>query len=274
MIMEVSKMKKMNTLKKIFIITISVVMTLVFSIYGNLSLFQKTNSNSLSASAESSLEELADEVTAILNEFRVENGLNPLETIPLLQENAMTRAQELTVKFSHDRPDGSSCFTAIDKSLKSVSTTWGENVAYGQKTPEEVMDTWENSEAHRSNMLDSKFTHVGIGVYCQNGVYYWVQLFLSSGSSFDGEYVAGDSTNTSVGTYKGNANLAAGTGDVNSDGKINSIDAVMVLKYYAAILVGNSYTINTSKADVNTDGTVNAIDAVDILCYYAKSLIS
>jgi uncharacterized protein YkwD len=55
----------------------------------------------------------------------------------------------------------------------------GENIAAGQKTAEEVMDGWMNSEGHRANILNPDFTHIGIG-YVQGGDYgtYWTQLFI------------------------------------------------------------------------------------------------
>lgn len=51
------------------------------------------------------------------------------------------------------------------------------------------------------------------------------------------------------------------TGDVNGDGKVTSNDALTVLNYS----VGNSDTINKTKADINKDGTINSADALEIL---------
>ena len=53
-----------------------------------------------------------------------------------------------------------------------------ENIAWGQKTPEEVVTGWMNSSGHRANILSSKFTFIGVGVYrSSSGRLYWVQLF-------------------------------------------------------------------------------------------------
>ena len=56
----------------------------------------------------------------------------------------------------------------------------GENIAWGQKTPEEVMKGWMNSEGHRANILNKNYTSIGVGYY-QNagGVNYWTQIFTS-----------------------------------------------------------------------------------------------
>lgn len=56
----------------------------------------------------------------------------------------------------------------------------GENIAYGQKSPEEVMEAWMNSPGHRANILNEKFTTIGVGYYkSANGINYWSQLFTS-----------------------------------------------------------------------------------------------
>ena len=56
----------------------------------------------------------------------------------------------------------------------------GENIAYGQRTPEEVMNAWMNSQGHRENILNSRYTSIGVGCYqSSNGTLYWTQLFIS-----------------------------------------------------------------------------------------------
>lgn len=51
-----------------------------------------------------------------------------------------------------------------------------ENIAYGQMSSKEALNTWMNSAGHRKNILGD-FRDIGIGVYKSNGVYYWVQEF-------------------------------------------------------------------------------------------------
>ena len=58
---------------------------------------------------------------------------------------------------------------------------------------------------------------------------------------------------------------------MNSDGKIDSKDAVLVLKSYAESLVNSNATVNLA-GDVNKDGKVDSKDAVIILKYYAATL--
>ncbi|HVI40280.1 MAG TPA: CAP domain-containing protein [Anaerovoracaceae bacterium] len=55
-------------------------------------------------------------------------------------------------------------------------TSAGENIAKGQRTPDEVMNGWMNSEGHRANILNSSYTDIGVGYVTDNsGAGYWVQ---------------------------------------------------------------------------------------------------
>ena len=58
-------------------------------------------------------------------------------------------------------------------------TRAGENIAYGQSTPEAVVQSWMSSSGHRANILSSSFTTIGIGCTVVNGTAYWAQLFTA-----------------------------------------------------------------------------------------------
>lgn len=81
-------------------------------------------------------------------------------------------------RFSHTRPSGASCFTALTEAGVSY-TRAGENIAYGQSTPEAVVQSWMSSSGHRANILSSSFTTIGIGCTVVNGTAYWAQLFTA-----------------------------------------------------------------------------------------------
>jgi len=123
-----------------------------------------------------SLSSYASEVLRLVNVERAKAGLPALTTNSTLTAAANKRAQEIKQTFSHTRPNGTSCFTVLGEYGVSYRTA-GENIAYGQKTPQEVVNGWMNSPGHRANILKSSFGKVGIGVYQSGGVYYWTQLF-------------------------------------------------------------------------------------------------
>jgi len=80
--------------------------------------------------------------------------------------------------FSHTRPNGSSFSTALKEQGASYSTA-GENIAWGQKTPQEVVTGWMNSSGHRANILGANYTKIGCGFYQgSDGTCYWSQLFM------------------------------------------------------------------------------------------------
>lgn len=131
------------------------------------------------AAAEAAALENAEQVVKLVNEERAKAGLSPLTLQSNMTAAANIRAKELEQQFSHTRPDGSSCFTALNE--QGISNRFmGENIAYGQTTPSWVMNSWMNSSGHRANILNSHYTNIGVGCYQnENNGKYWVQLFTS-----------------------------------------------------------------------------------------------
>ena len=120
-----------------------------------------------------SASEIKTEVFNLINAERQKAGLSPVAYYYAGQSAADTRANEITEYFSHTRPDGTSCFTALDEANIDYWSA-GENIAMGQQTAKEVMEDWMNSPGHKANILDSNYTHVIVG-YKDNA---WVQLFI------------------------------------------------------------------------------------------------
>ena len=119
----------------------------------------------------------AEQVVKLVNQERIKAGLNEVTLDKTIENAALIRAKEITQSFSHTRPNGSNFSTV----LKEQGITYkgaGENIAWGQKSPEEVMKAWMNSQGHRANILNPNFTKIGVGHY-QNtkGTDYWAQLF-------------------------------------------------------------------------------------------------
>ena len=117
------------------------------------------------------------QVVNLVNQERAKAGLSPVTADTSIQTAAQVRAKEIEKSFSHTRPDGSSFSTALTQQGVTYRGS-GENIAWGQKTPEQVMNGWMNSDGHRANILNKNFTKIGVG-YHQNasGTNYWTQLF-------------------------------------------------------------------------------------------------
>ena len=118
----------------------------------------------------------ANAVLNLVNKYRKQNGLASVKLDSALSGAASTRAKEIVSSFSHTRPNGSSCFTVLSENGISYNGA-GENIAYGQSSPDEVMTAWMNSAGHRANILNASFTRLGVGVYESGGTLYWTQLF-------------------------------------------------------------------------------------------------
>lgn len=127
---------------------------------------------------DGSQDAFANEVVRLVNEERAKAGLPALTVDRGAASAAQVRAKEIERSFSHTRPDGSSFNSALTEAGVNFSSA-GENIAYGQNSPEKVMEGWMNSSGHRANILNSSYTSIGVGHY-QNasGVNYWTQLFI------------------------------------------------------------------------------------------------
>ena len=101
----------------------------------------------------------AYEVFKLVNEERARVHLEPLVMDEELTEAAMQRAAETHAIFSHTRPDGSGCSTICPARMR------GENIAYGQDSPSEVMDAWMTSSGHRANIIPAIPTSASAALY-------------------------------------------------------------------------------------------------------------
>ncbi len=117
------------------------------------------------------------EIVRLVNEERAKYGLRPVRDDIYYQSCADIRAEEITRRYSHTRPDGRHCDTVIkDRGIRHPYM--GENIAMGQNTPEEVMADWMSSDGHRANILRPEFNYLAAA--CRqgdDGALYWVQVF-------------------------------------------------------------------------------------------------
>ncbi len=114
-----------------------------------------------------------NQVLELVNQTRAAKGVSPLKLDQQLVESAMQRAAEISMYYSHTRPDGSQCFTISDRGTKKA-----ENIAIGQSSPQHVMDSWNNSSGHYANIMDADLTSIGIGCFVdRKGICHWVQFF-------------------------------------------------------------------------------------------------
>ena len=120
------------------------------------------------------------EVARLVNIERAKNGLPALTYNWELARVARYKSQDMINKhyFNHNSPTYGSPFDMI-RAFGIRFTAAGENIAYGQRTAQEVMNSWMNSPGHRANILSRNYTQIGVG-YAKdsNGRIYWTQMFI------------------------------------------------------------------------------------------------
>lgn len=120
------------------------------------------------------------EVFDLVNQIREENGLEPFVYNETLAETARAHSQDMIDRnfFDHTNPDGKSPFDRMRDNGLSFSMA-AENIAAGQRTPEEVVESWMNSEGHRANILGG-CEELGVGLALGGSYgYYWTQCFAT-----------------------------------------------------------------------------------------------
>ncbi|MGG5794051.1 CAP domain-containing protein [Bacillus nitratireducens] len=125
-----------------------------------------------------SLSEFEQRVVELTNAERTKQGLPALQIDTELSKVARIKSEDMQKNnyFDHNSPTYGSPFDMMKKFGISYKSA-GENIAQGQRTPEEVVQAWMNSAGHRANILNSGFTHIGVG-YVESGNY-WTQQFIT-----------------------------------------------------------------------------------------------
>ncbi|MBT2737322.1 CAP domain-containing protein [Bacillus sp. ISL-7] len=125
----------------------------------------------------SSLSAYEQKVVDLTNQERAKNGLPALKVDVTLSKMAHEKSRDMSANgyFSHTSPTYGSPFDM----MKKYGITYryaGENIAMGQRTPEEVVKAWMNSEGHRKNILSPNYNYIGVGYVSQGN--YWTQEFI------------------------------------------------------------------------------------------------
>ncbi|MGC5341939.1 sigma-70 family RNA polymerase sigma factor [Streptomyces sp. DT24] len=118
------------------------------------------------------------QVTGLVNAERAKSGCGPVRGNALLDTAAQRHSADMVARnyFSHTSPDGTDPGDRITAAGYRWST-YGENIAKGQRTPADVMSAWMNSPGHRANILNCSFKEIGVGVQDGGDGPVWTQNF-------------------------------------------------------------------------------------------------
>lgn len=132
---------------------------------------------------ESESEFLYGQIIAYTNKERASAGLKPLAENSLLNKSATFKANDMNQRqyFEHESPDGKD-IEDLAKNFNYEYVTIGENLAMGNFSSEQkIVEAWMNSPGHRANILNPKYTEIGIGLiggtWQGKKVWYAVQHF-------------------------------------------------------------------------------------------------
>lgn len=131
--------------------------------------------------------QLEDEMLAIVNTVRARGAdcgsegrfgaAGPLSMSPQLRCAARNHSRDIVERsfFSHTNPDGEGPRERIAKTDYEWSF-WGENLALGLRTPQQVVDGWLRSPGHCANLMKPEFTETGVG---QSSSSVWAMVYAS-----------------------------------------------------------------------------------------------
>ena len=117
--------------------------------------------------------ELCDEI----NKYRKSINLMQLKRDASLDSIAITRAKEISQCFSDNRPDGTGWNTLLEEEGLGDYRFAGENIAKGMPDSASAVSVWLNRSVEGGNIREAIYTKIGVGVYCDRGVYHYVAIF-------------------------------------------------------------------------------------------------
>ena len=135
----------------------------------------------------------AESVLTAINAARAKAGCGPLRVNGKLEAAAKAHARAMAEQnfFGHAGKDGSRFSSRLSRQGYSYRTA-AENIAAGQKSASQVVNSWLKSSGHRRNILDCRMKETGIALVYQADDrpirgnraalrYYWVQVFAAPG---------------------------------------------------------------------------------------------
>ncbi|MRX71867.1 SCP-like extracellular protein [Bacillus lacus] len=127
--------------------------------------------------ANGNISDFESKVIELTNAERAKEGLPKLQADEEVSNVAQEKSNDMQQNqyFSHNSPTFGSPFDMM-RDFGVTYKTAGENIAMGQRSPEEVVQAWMDSEGHRKNIMNGDFTHIGVG-HTEEGNY-WTQMFI------------------------------------------------------------------------------------------------
>lgn len=190
-----------------------------------------------------------------------------------LEKIAMKRAAEISTKFSHTRPDGSSCYSVASEEGYTVSS-YGENIAANPYSAEYAFTQWKEEneyytgQGHRRAMLGN-FTTIGIAVFKVGTRYYCVQEFGYGNGSAVATKANDSETTVSVKVDASKVQITGGSISCNVNSVSMELGSTQALPKAQLELTVKDYAVNTFTSDAavtfkSSDSTGLAISGTNM----------
>ncbi|MCT2584760.1 CAP domain-containing protein [Actinophytocola gossypii] len=117
----------------------------------------------------------AEQVVTLVNDARTKRGCDPLRVVPELVDAANGHSSDMADRdyFDHTTPEGVGFAERIVAA--GYPNPGAENIARGQRSATQVMNSWMESDGHRANILNCQLTAIGVGL--DKDGWYWTQNF-------------------------------------------------------------------------------------------------
>jgi uncharacterized protein YkwD len=130
---------------------------------------------------------VAAEVVELTNTERGIHGREKLRANARLMRAAQVHAEQMARARQQAHVLPNAAYPRAEDRLEAAGYNWqsfGENLAFGQASPQEVVRSWMHSRSHRSNIVRAEFTELGVGYAIDGaGRPYDVQVFANPMSS-------------------------------------------------------------------------------------------
>ena len=123
----------------------------------------------------------AETLMNLINEKRAEAGVPALSVDSNMNKGARIRAQEMSQNYNdykHTRPNGDPGMRVLIE-VGCSYTAAAENAGRGQSSVSEIFNSWMSSNGHKKNMLNEKYSKMGLGYYTVSGTTYWCLLLMN-----------------------------------------------------------------------------------------------
>lgn len=137
------------------------------------------------SATDMTIDEIRMEIVRLTNVERAKVGAPELQILPELMDCAQAKSQDMVDNdyFEHISPTYGWASTMIRSFVPQATGDVNENIhsigPWWSNPAQHMFDGWMNSPGHRANLLDPKWTHIGVGIAMDaGGGYYGTQQFV------------------------------------------------------------------------------------------------